>query len=61
MEENMWHFQCIMLYYFKKDKYATETHTHNKICVAYGEGVVTEGTCQKWFVKFLGSVDILAK
>ena len=50
-----------MLYYFKKDKYATETHTHNKICVAYGEGVVTEGTCQKWFVKFLGTINILAK
>ena len=23
-----------------------------KICAAYGEGVVTDQTCQKWFVKF---------
>ena len=22
------------------------------ICVAYGEGAVTDRTCQKWFVKF---------
>ena len=27
----------------------------------YGEGAVTDGTCQKWFVKFLGTIDILAK
>ena len=29
--------------------------------VHYGEGAVTDGTCQKWFVKFLGTNDILAK
>ena len=23
-----------------------------KICAAYGEGAVTDQTCQKWFVKF---------
>ena len=23
-----------------------------KICAVYGEGAVTDGTCQKWFVKF---------
>ena len=44
------HFQHIMLYYFKKGKNATETH--NKICAVYGEGDVTDLTCQKWFVKF---------
>ena len=27
----------------------------------YGEGAVTERTCQKWFEKFLGTIDILAK
>ena len=32
-----------------------------KICAVYGEGAVTDQTCQKWFVKFLGIVDILAK
>ena len=23
-----------------------------KICAVYGEGAVTDQTCQKWFVKF---------
>ena len=32
-----------------------------KICAVYGEGAVTDQTCQKWFVKFLGTVDISAK
>ena len=31
------------------------------ICPVYGEGAVTDPTCQKWFVKFLGTVDIFAK
>ena len=35
-----------MLYYFKKGKNAT------KMCAVYGEGVVTDRTCQKWFAKF---------
>ena len=39
-----------MLYYFKKGKNATETY--KKICAVYGEGAVTDQTCQKWFVKF---------
>ena len=39
-----------MLYYFKKGKNTTETH--KKICAVYGEGAVTDRTCQKWFVKF---------
>ena len=32
-----------------------------EIFAVYGEGAVTEQTCQKWFAKFLGTVDILAK
>ena len=44
------HFGRIMLYYFKKGKNAIGTH--KKICVVYGEGAVTDQTCQKWFVKF---------
>ena len=40
-----------MLYYFKKGKNATQTHTQ-KICAMYGEGAVTDQMCQKWFVKF---------
>ena len=43
-------FRHIMLYYFKRGKNATETH--KKICAVYGEGAVTDQTCQKRFVKF---------
>ena len=49
--ENMQHFQCIMLYYYRKGKNATEMQ--KKICAVYGEGAVTDQTSQKWFVKFL--------
>ena len=48
-----------MLYYFTKGKNATETY--KKICAVYGEGAVTDQMCQKWFVKFLGTTDILAQ
>ena len=54
-EENI-HFWHNMLYYFKKGKNATK-----KICPVYGEAAVTDQTCQKWFVKFLDTIDILAK
>ena len=50
IEEKEQHFRHIMLYYFKKGKNATETQ--KKICAAYGEGAVTDWTCQKWFAKF---------
>ena len=59
MEENAQHFLCIMLYYFKKDKNITEVQ--KRICAVYGEGAVTDWICQKWFVKFLSTIDILAK
>ena len=49
MEEKKQHFRHIMLYYFKKGKNATKTQ--KKICAVYGD-VVTDRTCQKWFVKF---------
>ena len=61
MEEDMQHFWCIMLYYFKKGRKATETHTHTKICTVYREGAVTDRMCQEWFVEFLGTIDILNK
>ena len=48
-----------MLYYFKKDKNATKMQ--KKICAVYGEGAVTDQTCQKWFAKFLGTIDIVVK
>ena len=50
MEEKKQHFRHIMLYYFQKGKTATEMQ--KKICAVYGEGVVTDRTCQKWFAKF---------
>ena len=59
MKEYTQHFWHILLYYFKKGKNATETQ--KKTCATYGEGAVTDRTCQKWFVKFLGTFDILAR
>ena len=59
MEENTHHFLYIMLYYFNKGKNTTETQ--KKIYAAYGEGNVIDRMCQKWFVKFLTTIDILAK
>ena len=59
MEEEMQHFWCILLYYFKKGKHTAEMQ--KKICAVCGEGAVTDRTCQKWLVEFLGPVDILAK
>ena len=46
MKEDTQYFQCIMLYYFKKGKKQVK-HTHKKICAVYGEGAVTDQTCQK--------------
>ena len=45
MEEKKQHFWHIMLSYFKKGKNATETQK-KKICAVYGEGAVTDRTCQ---------------
>ena len=50
MEEKKQHFQHIMLYYFKRGKNAPETQKN--ICAVYGEGAVSDRTCQKWFEKF---------
>ena len=58
MEENTY-FRCIMVYYFKKGKNTTDMQ--KKMCAVYGEGVITDRMCQKRFVKFLGTIDILAK
>ena len=51
MEENKQHFWHITLYYFKKSKNKTETHTKNFSAVC-GEGAGTDRTYQKWFAKF---------
>ena len=60
MEEDMQHFWCIILYYFNKSKNTTEMEK-KEICALYGEGGVIDQTCQKWFAKLLGSIDIFAK
>ena len=59
MEENTQHFWHLMLYYFKKGK--NTTVKPKMICAVVGEGAVTDRTGQKWFVKFLGTIDILDK
>ena len=46
----MQHFWHIILYYFKKGK--MQLKWKKKICAVYGDGAVTDQTCQKWFVKF---------
>ena len=43
-------FSTYYTYYFKKGKNAAETQ--KKICAVFGEGAVTDQTCQKWFAKF---------
>ena len=48
-----------MLYYFKKAKNTAEMQ--KGICAVCGEGAVTDQMCQKWFVKFLGTINISAK
>ena len=53
MEENMQHFQRVILYYFKKGINATNVI---KTCAVYGEDAVTDQMCKKWFVKFLGTL-----
>ena len=50
MEEDKQHFWRIMLYYFRKGKNTTEMQ--KKTCAVYGEGAVTDETCQKWLAKF---------
>ena len=32
-----------------------------KICAVYGEGAVTDQMCQKWFAKFLRTINTLAQ
>ena len=49
-----------MLYYFKKCKSAKKKKK-KKICAVYREGAVADRTCQKWSVKFVGAIDLLAK
>ena len=55
----MQHFRHVMLYCFKKGK--NTIVMQKQICAVCREGAVTDQMCQKWFVKFLGTIDIVAK
>ena len=57
MEENMRHFQNLMLYYFKKGKITTEMQ--KEMCAVYREDAVTDRTCQKWFAKVCAGAFLL--
>ena len=44
-----------------QEGYKCHPNAKKKICVVYGESAMTDRTCQKWFAKFLGTIDILVK
>ena len=48
-----------MLHFIVSRKVKTQLKRKKKICAVCGEGAVTDRTCPKWFVKFLGTIDIL--
>ena len=48
-----------MLYNFKKGKNTSEMQ--KKTCAIYKDDAETDQICQKWFAKFLGNTDNLAK
>ena len=39
----------------------TDKQKEKIIYAAYGEGAMTDRMCQKWFARFLATIDILAK
>ena len=41
-----------MLCFIISRKVKTQLKRKKQICAVYGEGAVTDGMCQKWFVKF---------
>ncbi|XP_036331565.1 uncharacterized protein LOC118743142 [Rhagoletis pomonella] len=50
MEKKKEYLRCLMLFYFRKNKTATDTK--RKICAVYGEDAVSERVVQIWFSKF---------
>ena len=41
-----------ILFFIISRKVKTQLKRKKQICAVYGEGAVTDGMCQKWFVKF---------
>ena len=60
MEENEQHFGIFWFVIWRKLKTQLKCPPKN-ICAVYGKGAVTDWTCRKWFAKFIGTIDILAK
>ncbi|XP_043493637.1 histone-lysine N-methyltransferase SETMAR-like [Polistes fuscatus] len=57
MVANKVHYRHLMLFFFRKNK--TATQAANKICAVYGEDAVAERTVQKWFARFkAGNFDL---
>ena len=49
------------LLYFILRRVKNTTEMQKEICAVYGEGAMIDWMCQKWFAKFLGTIDVLAK
>ena len=47
MEEQGAHFRHILLYYFRKEKNASQAH--KKLCAIYGNDALKERQCQNSF------------
>ena len=50
-----------VLCFINSRKVKTQLKHQKNLCAVHGKGAVTDSMCQKWFAKFLGTVDILAK
>ena len=51
MEENTHHFDILCYVISRKVKMQLKRR-ETRVCAVYGEGPVTDRTCQKWFAKF---------
>ena len=54
----MQHFGVLCFIISRTVKMQLKRKKKKKICAVYREGAVTTQTCQKWFVSFLGTIDI---
>ena len=54
MQEKKQHFGILCFIISRKVK--TQLKCKKKICAVYGEGAVTDQTCQTWFAKFHAGV-----